>query len=68
MTKIFCISCGGIVVQTNGEAMCLSCGQLELPFNQTVLEEEIVEKIEEKDGEKEQNWFIKESYRIYWWC
>ena len=55
MTKIFCISCGGIVVQTNGEAMCLSCGQLELPFNQTVLEEEIVEKIEEKDGEKEQN-------------
>ena len=53
MTKIFCISCGGIVVQTNGEAMCLSCGQSELPFDQTILDETIVEKIEEKDGSKE---------------
>jgi hypothetical protein len=53
MTKILCINCGGIIVQTKDEAMCLSCGQLELPFDQTILDEEIVEKIEEKDGSKE---------------
>ncbi len=48
MTKVICINCNGIVVRMKGETICLNCGQLHLPFDQTIVEMED----EEDDSEE----------------
>lgn len=50
---ILCISCGGVVMQTESGAMCISCGQLELPFDQTIIDVDIQDKLEEQDEKTE---------------
>jgi len=50
---IVCISCGGTVTHAEGIVICSSCGQYELPFDQTIIDADVQEQMEKDDAETE---------------